>query len=158
MSILSIEFIGLTLATVIVYYIVPLKVRWWVLLLASAVFYALAGWQGCIWLVLVAAETFLMSLLQQKLLGREKEIAAQEEILWAAKERPEQKDPETLQEVWEIQDTELPVLPEKGWFSSSRKVKKLRKILLAVTLILPFAAMAVTKYYDCLSEWITSMP
>jgi len=163
MSILSIEFIALTLATVIVYYIVPLKVRWWVLLAASAVFYALAGWQGCIWLVLVAAETFLLSLLQHKLLGREKEIAEKEDILLAAKEKAEQdpaeqKDPESLEEIWEFPDNELPVLPEKGWFSSSRKVKKLRKIVLAVTLILPFAAMAVTKYYGCLRDWISSMP
>lgn len=141
MSILSLEFIAFTLATVIIYYIIPLKVRWLVLLVASGVFYAFAGWQSCIWIVLVAAETFLLSLLQYKLLQRERKIAETEDQIREAKES----------------DT-LPVLPEKGWFSKSTKTKKLRKLLLAVTVILPFAAMAFVKYYDVLWKMLASMP
>ena len=175
MSILSLEFIILTLATVIVYYIIPLKFRWWVLLAASAVFYALAGWQGCIWLVLVAAITFLSSLLQERLLKREKEISSTEDKIRAAEEAKaaaeaarlaaaeavDASDGEEAPEAEAVplpEEIEIPVLPAKGWFSSSSKTRKLRKLLLAITLILPFAAMAVTKYYEVLRSWITALP
>ena len=145
MSILSIEFVAFVLATVILYYIIPLKHRWLVLLAASCVFYALSGWQGCVWLVLVAGVTFLSSILQERLIGKEKEISRIEEALReAANENGD--------------GHYIPRLPDKGWFSSSRNTKKLRKIVLAVSIILPFAAMAFTKYYDCLRAWITSIP
>lgn len=56
MSILSLEFLGFTAATVLLYYLLPLKARPLVLLAASGVFAALSGWQtaahlGCISLV-----------------------------------------------------------------------------------------------------------
>jgi len=141
MRILSLEFIVLTLAAVIVYYIVPLKLRWLVLLAASAVFYAFAGWQSCIWIVLTAAITFGSSLLQHRLLQRERKIRETEDLLYEAEESGEAAE-------------DLPGLPESGWFSSGAKAKKLRKILLAVTIILPFAAMAIVKYYESLWIWI----
>ena len=149
MSILSLEFIIFTIATVIVYYIFPLRLRWWVLLAASCVFYAMAGWQGCIWLFCVGAVTFLGSLLQEKLLKREKQIAITEERILKAGEAGD---------IWEIPDEQIPGLPVSGWFSSSKKTKKLRKIVLAVTIVLPFAAMAFTKYYDALRAVIVSFP
>ena len=190
MSILSLEFLILTLGTVIVYYIVPLKVRWCVLLVSSGVFYAMAGWQGCIWIVVVAAITFLSSLLQHKLLQKERKIAEAEDLIREAKEREEQRlaaaqaevsesvsgtgedaatcssladmaqTAETVEtaETAEEAEAPIPVLPKRGWFSSSAKSKTLRKILLAVTIILPFAAMAFVKYYDALRAWIVSMP
>lgn len=46
MSILSIEFLALVGAVLILYYALPLKIRWLALLLASGVFVALSGWQG----------------------------------------------------------------------------------------------------------------
>ena len=48
MSILSLDFLGLALAVLILYYALPLKVRWLVLLAASGLFAALAGWQGAL--------------------------------------------------------------------------------------------------------------
>lgn len=149
MSILSLEFIALTLGTVIVYYIVPLKVRWCVLLAASAVFYAMAGWQSCVWILAVTAVTYFASLIQHRLLLREKKIAEIEETLDAGTEN-EQLQPGQCKESL--------VLPEKGWFSGSRKSKKLRKLVLAATIILPFASMAFVKYYDALRSWISTMP
>ena len=134
MSILSLEFIVLTLGTVILYYIVPLKIRWWVLLLASGVFYAMAGWQGCIWLVLTGAVTFLSSLLQQKLREKEQHVADIESAIQDARERADAVASSTEEGmVWSLEKLELPTLPEKGWFSSAKKVKKLRKLLLAVS-------------------------
>jgi len=173
MSILSLEFIGFTIATVIIYYIIPLRFRWWVLLAASCAFYALAGWQGCVWLVLVGLLTFLMSLLQEKLAGREKEISGIEERIRQAQKNDlsgngeetitdascGNESPDELEKIWEIPDgEEIPRLPEKGWFSSASRVKKLRKLVLAVTIILPFAAMAFVKYYDAVRELITALP
>ena len=46
MSILSIEFLALVGAVLILYYALPLKIRWIALLAASGVFAALSGWQG----------------------------------------------------------------------------------------------------------------
>ena len=171
MSILSLEFIVFTIATVIVYYIFPLRLRWWVLLAASCVFYALAGWQGCIWLVLVGAITFLGSLLQEKLLKREKETARTEEQIKemteaaqkaALSQETEESGEETQEQpsvdVCEAAKVQIPELPSKGWFSGSLKVRTLRKIVLAVTIVLPFAAMAFTKYYDALRALIISLP
>ena len=160
MSILSLEFIALTLATVIVYYIVPLKVRWCVLLAASAVFYAMAGWQSCVWIVLVTAITFFASLLQHRLYRKEKQIAAIEEERYERSQQDEgirsEENAEAGQTGPEQQQAES--LPEKGWFSSSARTKKLRKLVLAATIILPFASMAFVKYYDAFRSWITTMP
>ena len=46
MSILSLEFLGLAGAALILYYALPLRIRWVTLLAASGLFAALAGWQG----------------------------------------------------------------------------------------------------------------
>ncbi|MBR5345032.1 MAG: MBOAT family protein [Clostridia bacterium] len=46
MSILSLDFLGMALAALILYYALPMKIRWLVLLAASGLFAALAGWQG----------------------------------------------------------------------------------------------------------------
>lgn len=46
MSILSLEFLGLAAGMLVLYYLLPLKIRWWALLIASGVFAALSGWQG----------------------------------------------------------------------------------------------------------------
>jgi len=160
MSILSLEFIALTLATVIVYYIVPLKVRWCVLLAASAVFYAMAGWQSCVWIVLVTAITFFASLLQHRLYRKEKQIAAIEEERYERSQQGEGIRSEENAEAGQTgpEQQQAGSLPEKGWFSSSARTKKLRKLVLAATIILPFASMAFVKYYDAFRSWITTMP
>ena len=67
MSILSMDFLcfaGLTLA---VYYILPLKIRPWSLLVFSAVFVILNGWQGGAHLLAVGLVTYLGALGLQKL-------------------------------------------------------------------------------------------
>ena len=48
MSILSLDFLGLAGVVLILYYALPLKIRWLVLLAASGLFAALAGWQGAV--------------------------------------------------------------------------------------------------------------
>lgn len=44
MSILSLEFLLLAACTVLLYYLLPLRIRWAVLLAASAVYVGLSGW------------------------------------------------------------------------------------------------------------------
>ena len=63
MSFASLPFVGLVAAGVILYYLVPKKLQWVVLLLASMVFYLAGGVKSAVWLVLVAALTWLTGLL-----------------------------------------------------------------------------------------------
>ena len=63
MSFASLPFVGLVAAGVILYYLVPQKLQWVVLLLASMVFYLAGGVKSAVWLVLVAAVTWLAGLL-----------------------------------------------------------------------------------------------
>ena len=54
MSILSLEFLLLAACTVLLYYLLPLRIRWAVLLAASAVYVGLSGWHSVAHLTVVA--------------------------------------------------------------------------------------------------------
>ena len=54
MSFASLPFVGLVTAGVVLYYLVPKRAQWVVLLLASMVFYLVGGVKSAVWLVLVA--------------------------------------------------------------------------------------------------------
>ena len=54
MSILSLEFLLLAACTVLLYYLLPLRIRWAVLLAASAVYVGLSGWHSAVHLTAVA--------------------------------------------------------------------------------------------------------
>ncbi|MCF0229367.1 MAG: MBOAT family protein [Parasporobacterium sp.] len=138
MNILSLEFVVFVLATVIVYYIVPLKIRWCVLLAASGVFYGFAGWQGSLWLVLTAALSYGSSIWQHNLLLKERAAAAAEEAgAETASSAPAEADKKVC---------------------ASRKIKIYRKLLLAASIILPLGAMAFSKYFDAIRALFTSSP
>ncbi len=62
MSILSFEFLVFVAAVIVVFYLLPQKIRWVVLLAASLGFYLLSGWQGLCYLIAVAAITWLGAL------------------------------------------------------------------------------------------------
>ena len=59
MSFASLPFVGLVTAGVVLYYLVPKRAQWVVLLLASMVFYLVGGVKSAVWLVLVAGLTWL---------------------------------------------------------------------------------------------------
>lgn len=63
MSFASLPFVGLVTAGVVLYYLVPKRAQWVVLLLASMVFYLVGGVKSAVWLVLVAGLTWLAGLL-----------------------------------------------------------------------------------------------
>ena len=54
MSILSLEFLLFAACVVLLYYLLPRKVRWMVLLLGSVAFVCLNGWHSALHLTLVA--------------------------------------------------------------------------------------------------------
>ena len=64
MSFASLPFVGLVTAGVVLYYLVPKRAQWVVLLLASMVFYLVGGVKSAVWLVLVAGLTWLAGLLR----------------------------------------------------------------------------------------------
>ncbi len=66
MSILSLEFLAFSALVILLYYLLPLKIRWIVLLSGSAVFMALSGWQGLAHLTAVALIMWGGALLLQK--------------------------------------------------------------------------------------------
>ena len=179
MSILSISFVAFTIATVIVYYIIPLKWRWLVLLAASCFFYALSGWQGCIWVFIVAAVTYAAGLLQHRFRNKEKKLQELADSLYdespenevclsageagsadgcpaaecAAEQNSIAADPAGIHNMQqETQKSRSELL------SDQKKIKNLRKVILAVAVVMPVAAMAVTKYYDVIRGWFTALP
>ncbi len=78
MRILSPEYWIFAAVTFVIYHLFPLSRRWWVLLAASVVFYALGGWQGFAYLLVAAGLTWggalWLSRLRQN--GRKKSAAA----------------------------------------------------------------------------------
>ena len=66
MSILSLEFLAFSALVILLYYLLPLKIRWIVLLTGSAVFMGLSGWQGLAHLTAVALIMWGGALLLQK--------------------------------------------------------------------------------------------
>ena len=63
MSFASLPFVALAALSVVLYYLVPKRGQWLVLLLASMVFYLSGGVKSAAWLVLVAGITWLTGLL-----------------------------------------------------------------------------------------------
>ncbi len=59
MNILSFDFLFLVAAALVVYYVLPLKVRWLALLAGSVVFIMSAGWQSALHMTAIAAITWL---------------------------------------------------------------------------------------------------
>ena len=63
MSFASLPFVALVALSVVLYYLVPKRSQWIILLLASMAFYLSGGVKSAAWLVLVAGITWLTGLL-----------------------------------------------------------------------------------------------
>ena len=92
----SYRFIGFLALLFLIYYLIPRRFQWLLLLAANALFYACAGWHG---LVFISA-TILVSWLAGLLMGRSfahqksflkspegKELPKEERKVWKKKER-----------------------------------------------------------------------
>lgn len=67
MSLFSVSFIGFMIILTALYFLLPKKFQWFVLLAASTVFYLASGWQGMIFiLVTVISQYFLALALERK--------------------------------------------------------------------------------------------
>jgi alginate O-acetyltransferase complex protein AlgI len=77
-------FIGLVF---VFYFLVPLKWRWIVLLVASYAFYLLANAKYLIFVVVTTAATFYAALLIERIKQRAKEVLSENEAVWDADER-----------------------------------------------------------------------
>ena len=67
MAFTSAAFLGLTALAVVLYYVLPKRAQWCVLLAASMVFYLAGGWKSLIWLLLVILATWTAGLLLGRL-------------------------------------------------------------------------------------------
>ena len=63
MSFASLSFVALVALSVVLYYLVPKRGQWVILLLASMVFYLSGGVKSAAWLVLITGLTWLTGLL-----------------------------------------------------------------------------------------------
>ena len=72
MSILSLAFIIFLAAVVLVYYIVPKKCQWGVLLIASCIFYLLLSAKGAVFVVVTATTIYFATCNMQRLLEEQK--------------------------------------------------------------------------------------
>ena len=66
MSVVTYTFIVFLLCTIVLYYIVPKKIQWVILLLASLVFYGYAGIEYLFLVIATAVVVYLFSLRLQK--------------------------------------------------------------------------------------------
>lgn len=87
MSILSFGFFLLVLAGLVVYYVLPAKVQWMVLLALSCIFYMCAGLRSVVWICLTAFTVFIgasavdaLHKEQKKYLTEKRDILKREEI------------------------------------------------------------------------------
>ena len=134
-------FIGFVLALVTLYYVLPKKTQWPLLLLGSYVFYYYAGWKCLLYILAVTVITYVAGLLISK-----NKMQADAKIAdMKAREKARSqlvKDDPTFAE-----STEEPV-DKTARKLYKEKQKKKRRHIMAVGIILALLILAVVKYTD----------
>ena len=141
MSILSFDFLFFAAAAVLAYYLLPLKIRWLALLLASGVFVCLSGWQGAAHLGAVSLVAWGGALGLQALRKREEQAEAAQRDLAAGPVAPGE-------------DGQARQRAERAYVRAARREARRRRALLALLLILDMAPMALIKYYPAVAQWL----
>lgn len=118
MSITSLSFVLFIFATLILYYVVPKRFQWVVLLFASTAFYLLSSLKGAIFVLITSGTVYIATLYMQSITDKQKQF------LKDNKETLSKEEKTTVKE----------------------KNKKKRKIILITTLVLNFGIMCVVKY------------
>ena len=77
MSFISAQFTVFMICTLLVFYLVPKKWQWCVLLVASYYFYLCTGWKNACFILLTTISTFLIAILIAKLTEKQKEYIRQ---------------------------------------------------------------------------------
>lgn len=73
MDLLTLGFLLFCIALVIIYYLVPKTMQWWVLLAASLYFYAMSGIKNILYVLITALSTYVATRMIQSLTDRQKE-------------------------------------------------------------------------------------
>jgi D-alanyl-lipoteichoic acid acyltransferase DltB (MBOAT superfamily) len=101
-----------------VYYLIPKKFQWMLLLVANAIFYIFAGWKGCIYISVTMVSTYLISLQIEKVRGRREQYFADHKAELTREEKKEYK----------------------------KRTKGQTRVWLLVCLVINFGILAVLKY------------
>lgn len=130
MALFSIAFVAFVTITVIIYYLVPQKIQWIVLLLASLAFYLISGsWKGLIFIVITVVSTFFCT-------SRMDRINEQQKIDMAPADRKLTRD-------------------EKKAIKAKASRTKKKYMLLGI--LLNFGILGVLKYTNFVTENISKL-
>lgn len=129
MTITDLSFFAFVLATVVVYYIIPKKFRWLVLLAASVAFYCIVCLKYLPYIIVTAMTTWAGGLWLDKVTKDRKAVFKEHKADW---------DRET-----------------KSKFKKVTTGKK--RGILALVLVFNFGILAFLKYFNFFGEWITGM-
>lgn len=124
MTYTSINFIFFVLATVLIYFLLPLKKqRWAVLLAASIFFYLVAGYKYAMFIAFTTVSTYLVALWIDKISKKSKGILKSKKSEWGKE--------------------------EKKRYKNTIKVRK--RLVMSIALLLNFGILAFLKYYNFFS-------
>ena len=120
MSYSTINFILFVLGTVLVYFLIPKKVRWTVLLAASVVFYIISGWKFAFYILFTAASTYLIALWIDKISENSKKVLKKNKAEWSRDDKKKYKN----------------------------KIKVQKRLVMTLALLANFGILAFMKYYN----------
>ena len=120
MSYSTINFILFVLGTVLVYFLIPKKARWTVLLAASVVFYIISGLKFAFYILFTAASTYLIALWVDKLSQNSKQVLKKNKAEWSRDDKKNYKN----------------------------KVKIQKRLVMSLALVANFGILAFLKYYN----------
>ncbi len=121
MSYTSLNFLLFVSITVLAYFLFPLKKqKWTVLLAASYVFYLFAGYKYAAFIIFTTLSTFLIGLWLEKVTAKSKSNIKLHKAEWSREDKKKYKE----------------------------KIKKQKRLILALALVLNFGILAFLKYYN----------
>lgn len=121
MSYTSLNFLLFVSITVLAYFLFPLKKqKWTVLLAASYVFYLFAGYKYAAFIIFTTLSTFLIGLWLEKVTAKSKSNIKLHKAEWSREDKKKYKE----------------------------KIKKQKRLILALALVFNFGILAFLKYYN----------
>lgn len=128
MSLISFKFLLFCLVLLICYFLLPKKVQWFVLLIFSLIFYAFAGVENSIYILITSFSSWLSA-------------------IWI--EKTSQKTKNYLKDKKDITDDEKKIIKARS--------KGKKKLILIGTLLLNFGILCVFKYSNFAIEQFNSI-
>lgn len=129
MTFTSFNFFCFVALTVILYYLIPKKWRWIILLCASYAFYAVACIKYIFYIILTTVSTFAGGLLLEKYINTSSDYIKSQKSKWSVDEKKQYKN----------------------------KVTQNKKLICAAVLVLNFGILSFLKYYNFFASSISSL-